>query len=188
MTRITYQMTPTDKTNDRRRQGSDIFNFFSIKDEVCIDFKADHINTAGAKDLSDNIFSFNDETLIKVQGLFGPNASGKSSILKAADVAQSTGRNTLFISRASQMDRKIAKKIYTVLPTYLQVGANTISSIPMQQTVEEINLYMKHKINPDVSFHLEAEESAGTIQIFSLLLLLLDVCKNGKTLILCEGE
>lgn len=59
-------MTPTDKTNDRRRQGSDIFNFFSIKDEVCIDFKADHINTAGAKDLSDNIFSFNDETLIKV--------------------------------------------------------------------------------------------------------------------------
>ena len=59
-------------------------NFFSIKDEVCIDFKAGNINTAGAKELSDNIFSFNDETLLKVQGLFGPNASGKSSILKAA--------------------------------------------------------------------------------------------------------
>ncbi|MBE6354508.1 ATP-binding protein [Treponema sp.] len=316
-------------------------NFFSIKDEVCIDFKAGNINTAGAKELSDNIFSFNDETLLKVQGLFGPNASGKSSILKAAascvqiileshlynegvkfnympfkfdgyfkkpsfffidfvtdgieyeysftltrneilteelyyypgkrkakiftrdeskgpaktdiysfgegqfvkpiDVAQSTGTNTLFISRASQMDREIAKKIYNyfrkeffiglpqlsgkyavelfkqnkelilqalkmadsdivdidvkiekkiyaVPPAYLQVGSNTIPSIPMQQTVEEINFYTKHKRNPDVPFHLEAEESAGTIQIFSLLILLLDVCKNGKTLILDEFD
>jgi AAA15 family ATPase/GTPase len=58
----------------------------------------------------------------------------------------------------------------------------------MQQTVEEINFYTKHKRNPDVTFHLEAEESAGTIQIFSLLLLLLDVCKNGKTLILDEFD
>lgn len=56
-------------------------NFFSIKDEVCIDFKAGTINTAGAKELSDNIFSFNDETLLKVQGLFGPNASGVNYLL-----------------------------------------------------------------------------------------------------------
>lgn len=56
-------------------------NFFSIKDEVCIDFKAGTINTAGAKELSDNIFSFNDETLLKVQGLFGPNASGINYLL-----------------------------------------------------------------------------------------------------------
>ena len=35
-----------------------------------------------------------------------------------------------------------------------------------KQTVEEINFYTKHKRNPDVPFHLEAEESAGTIQIF----------------------
>jgi AAA15 family ATPase/GTPase len=59
-------------------------NFFSIKDGVCIDFKACNINTAGAKEFKDNIFSFNDETLLKVQGLFGPNASGKSSIIKSA--------------------------------------------------------------------------------------------------------
>ena len=316
-------------------------NFFSIKDEVCIDFKAGTINTAGAKELADNVFSVNDETLLKVQGLFGPNASGKSSILKAAlfcrqlvidsfqnnegvvfnympfkfdgyfekpssfyidfitdgieyeysfsmtrnqilseelyyhptkrkvkiftrdeskgpsksdiysfgegqfvkplDVAQSTGRNTLFISRASQMDREVAKKVYnyfrtelliglpqlsgkyavelftknkelilqalkmadsditdinvkiekkvyTVPQTYLQIGRNTIPSIPMQQEVDEINFYTTHKRNPDVPFHLEAEESAGTIQIFNLLLLLLDVCKKGKTLILDEFD
>ncbi len=39
-------------------------NFFSIKDEICIDFKAGNINTAGAKELSDNIFSFNFHNII----------------------------------------------------------------------------------------------------------------------------
>lgn len=305
-------------------------NFFSIKNEVCIDFKAGNINTAGAKELSDNIFSFNDETLIKVQGLFGPNASGKSSILKAAmfcrllvldsfqnnegtifnfmpfkfdgyfekpstfyidfitdgieyeysfsitrneilteelyyhpnkrkvkiftrdenkgpsktdvysfgegqfvkplDVAQSTGKNTLFISRASQMDRELAKKIYNYFRTELLIGLpqrsgkyavelfkqnkdlilqalkmadSDIADInvrieksalystqptPNSQTIDVINFYTIHKRNPDISFHLEGEESAGTIQIFNLLLILLDVCKNGKTLILDEFD
>ena len=305
-------------------------NFFSIKDEVCIDFKAGNINTAGAKELSDNIFSFNDETLIKVQGLFGPNASGKSSILKAAmfcrllvldsfqnnegtifnfmpfkfdgyyekpstfyidfitdgieyeysfsitrnailteelyyhpnkrkvkiftrdeskgpsktdvysfgegqfvkplDVAQSTGKNTLFISRASQMDRELAKKIYNYFRTELLIGLPQLSGkyavelfkqnkdlilqalkmadsdiadinvrieksalystqpTPNSQTIDLINFYTIHRRNPDISFHLEGEESAGTIQIFNLLLILLDVCKNGKTLILDEFD
>lgn len=305
-------------------------NFFSIKDEVCIDFKAGNINTAGAKELSDNIFSFNDETFIKVQGLFGPNASGKSSILKAAmfcrllvldsfqnnegtifnfmpfkfdgyfekpstfyidfitdgieyeysfsitrnailteelyyhpnkrkvkiftrdeskgpsktdvysfgegqfvkplDVAQSTGKNTLFISRASQMDRELAKKIYNYFRTELLIGLPQLTGeyavdlfkqnkdlilqalkmadsdiadikvrieksalystqpTPNSQTIDLINFYTIHKRNPDISFHLEGEESAGTIQIFNLLLILLDVCKNGKTLILDEFD
>ena len=316
-------------------------NFFSLKDEVCIDFKAGTINTAGAKELADNVFSVNDETLLKVQGLFGPNASGKSSILKAAafcrqlvldsfqsnegvvfnympfkfdgyyknpssffidfitdgteyeysftltrnailteelyyypgkrkakiftrdesngpaksdiysfgegqfvkpiDVAQSTGTNTLFISRASQMDRKIAKIIYNYFRTELFIGLPHLSGkyavelfkqnkelilqalkmadsdivdinvkiertplfsvtpqitnngIPVQantviQVADVINFYTIHKRNPDVPFHLEREESAGTIHIFNLLLLLLDVCKNGKTLILDEFD
>lgn len=316
-------------------------NFFSIKDEVCIDFKAGSINTAKSKELTDNIFSANDETLLKVQGLFGPNASGKSSILKAAlfcrqlildshqnnegavfnfmpfkfdgymqkpssffidfitngteyeysftltrnkilseelyyypgkrkakiftrkegeglskseiysfseghfikpmDVAQSVGRNTLFISRASQMDRELAKKIYNYFRTELFIGLPQLSGkyavelfrqnkelilkalkmadsditdinvriektplfsvvphitrngIPVQsntvtQVAEVINFYTTHKRNPDVQFHLEGEESAGTIQIFNLLLLLLDVCKNGKALILDEFD
>lgn len=311
-------------------------NFFSIKDEVCIDFKAGTINTAGAKELADNVFSVNGETLLKVQGLFGPNASGKSSILKAAafcrqlvldsfqnnegvvfnympfkfdgyfekpssfyidfitdgieyeysfsitrnqiqteelyyhptkrkvkiftrnetkgsskseiysfgegqfvkplDVAQSTGKNTLFISRASQMDREVAKKVYNYFRTELLIGLPQLSgnyavelfkqnkelilqalkmadsditdiyvktepvpnysiapdlhasNVNQIKIVEIINFYTTHKRNPDVPFHLEGEESAGTIQIFNLLLLLLDVCKNGKTLILDEFD
>ena len=316
-------------------------NFFSIKDEISIDFKTGNINTATAKELTDNIFSVNDEKFLKVQGLFGPNASGKSSILKAAlfcrqlildsfqnnegtifnfmpfkfdgyfekpssffinfitdgieyeysfkltrneilseelyyypgkrkakiftrdeskgptksdiysfgeghfvkplDVAQSTGKNTLFISRASQMDRELAKKIYNYFRTDLLIGLPQLSGkyavelfnqnkelilkalkmadsditdinvkiektplfsvqpqvtrngVPVPtntvtQIVEVINFYTTHKRNPDISFHLQAEESAGTIQIFNLLLLLLDVCKNGKTLILDEFD
>lgn len=316
-------------------------NFFSIKEEVCIDFKAGNINTAGARELADNVFSVKEQTLLKVQGLFGPNASGKSSILKAAlfcrqlildsfqnnegtifnfmpfkfdgyfekpssfhinfivdeieyeysfsltrteilseelyyypgkrkakiftrnenagsaksdiysfgenhfvkplDVAQSTGKNTLFISRASQMDRELAKKIYNYFRTELLIGLPQLSGqyavelfkqnkelilkalkmadsditdivvriertplfsvqpqvtrngIPVPtntvtQMADIINFYTTHKRNPDISFHLEAEESAGTIQIFNLLLLLLDVCKNGKTLILDEFD
>ena len=316
-------------------------NFFSIKDEISIDFKTGNINTVTAKELTDNIFSVNDEKFLKVQGLFGPNASGKSSILKAAlfcrqlildsfqnnegtifnfmpfkfdgyfekpssfsinfitngieyeysfkltrneilseelyyypgkrkakiftrdeskgptksdiysfgeghfvkplDVAQSTGKNTLFISRASQMDRELAKKIYNFFRTELLIGLPQLSGkyavelfnqnkelilkalkmadsditdinvkiektplfsvqpqvtrngVPVPtntvtQIVEVINFYTTHKRNPDISFHLQAEESAGTIQIFNLLLLLLDVCKNGKTLILDEFD
>ena len=316
-------------------------NFFSIKDEISIDFKTGNINTVTAKELTDNIFTVNDEKFLKVQGLFGPNASGKSSILKAAlfcrqlildsfqnnegtifnfmpfkfdgyfekpssffinfitdgieyeysfkltrneilseelyyypgkrkakifprdeskgptksdiysfgeghfvkplDVAQSTGKNTLFISRASQMDRELAKKIYNFFRTELLIGLPQLSGkyavelfnqnkelilkalkmadsditdinvkiektplfsvhpqvtrngVPVPtntvtQIVEVINFYTTHKRNPDILFHLEAEESAGTIQIFNLLLLLLDVCKNGKTLILDEFD
>ena len=316
-------------------------NFFSIKDEVCIDFRAENINTVATRELADNIFSTNDETLIKVQGLFGPNASGKSSILKAIlfckmlvldsfqnnegaifnfvpfkfdgyyekpssffidfivdeveyeysfslnrneilteelyyrpskrrvkiftrdeskgpakadiysfgegqffkplDVAHSTGKNTLFISRASQMDRELAKTIYNYFRTQLLIGLPILSGnyavdlfnqnkdlilqalkmadsdindinvkiertpllsvqpqitkngIPIPtntvtQVAEIINFYTVHKRNSDISFNLQGEESAGTIQIFNLLLILLDVCKNGKTLILDEFD
>ena len=40
-------------------------NFFSIKEEVCIDFKAGNIKTVAAKNLADNIFTVNEETLLK---------------------------------------------------------------------------------------------------------------------------
>ena len=39
-------------------------NFFSIKDEVSIDFKAASINTAKSRELSDNIFSVNNLMLL----------------------------------------------------------------------------------------------------------------------------
>ena len=302
-------------------------NFFSLKEDVCVDFRPGVINTVGGKALSSHVFSANDEKFLKVLGIFGPNASGKSNILKAAnfcrrlvldsyqnnegvvfdfmpfkfddylekpssfsisfiadgteyeysfsiarnqivseelyyypgkrkakiftrnecagmkkseqysfsegllakpmDVAQSTGKNTLFISRASQMDRELAKKIYNFFRTELLIGLPRLSGkdsvelfsqnkdlvlkalrladsdiadirvridkmpLPIGNETcltDVVNFYTTHKRSLKVRFHLEGEESAGTIQLFNLLLTLLDVCKNGKTLLLDEFD
>lgn len=58
-------------------------NFFSIKDRIRIDFRAANINTMLARDLSYNVMEWNSVPVLKTIGLFGPNASGKSNILKA---------------------------------------------------------------------------------------------------------
>ena len=312
-----------------------ISNFYSIKDTVTVDFEAERISTEGAKSLSDNVFVADGKKYLKAIGIFGPNASGKSSIFKAVlfcnrlvldsymnnegaafnfmpfkfdgydekpsefsinfvcdgteyeysfsltrkeivseslyyypgkrrakiftrneqvgkskseifsfadgafvkpmDVAQSAGRNTLFISRASQMDRELAKKIYNFFLTEFYVGIPQIRTnyavglfeknkplilealrmadsdivdievrkekinvpavapdlqfgIPAIQTEVITRFLTTHKRNPKIKFDLYAEESAGTIQIFSLLIVLLDICKCGKTLIVDEFD
>lgn len=310
-------------------------NIYSIKDEVCIDFKAGKISSTKTRALQDNVFKMNNLTLLKTQGLFGANASGKSSIIKAAhfyrdliitsdkyndgdvfsyepfkfdgftqkpstffvdfiedgieyeysfsitrerilteelyyypngrkakiftrdetqssekkemysfadgkfarpmDIALSTGKNTLFISRASQMDRELAKKIYNYFRTHLFIGLpkltddyavtlfeenkevilralkladSDINNIEyrieptfsnlLKQLLPELNMpvvkmnrprfYTTHDKDADTTFSLVSEESTGTIQIFNLLLILLDVCKNNKTLFLDEFD
>ena len=59
--------------------------FFSIRDQVRIDFRAAYINTALARELKHNVVDWNGVPVLKSVGLFGPNASGKSNILKAID-------------------------------------------------------------------------------------------------------
>jgi AAA15 family ATPase/GTPase len=63
-------------------------NFFSIKDEVVLDFRAAKTNSDGAKALSANVIDYRGEKILKSIGLFGANASGKSNILKAIDFCQ----------------------------------------------------------------------------------------------------
>jgi len=63
-------------------------NFFSIKDEVLLDFRAAKISNEGARALSSNIIDHNGEKILKCIGLFGANASGKSNILKAINFCQ----------------------------------------------------------------------------------------------------
>lgn len=58
-------------------------NFFSIKERIRIDFRAANINTALARELGHNVMDWNGVPILKSIGLFGPNASGKSNILKA---------------------------------------------------------------------------------------------------------
>lgn len=312
-----------------------ISNFYSVKDTLTVNFEAERISTEGAKALTDNVFSENGKKYLKTIGIFGPNASGKTSIYKALlfcsrlvldshmnnegvvfnfmpfkfdgyhekpsvfcinficdeveyeysfsltrkeivseslyyypgkrkakiftrneqvgkskaeifsftdgffvkpmDVAQSTGRNTLFISRASQMDRELAKKIYNFFLTEFYVGIPQVRTdyavglfeknkslilealrmadsdivdieirkeripvpqfttdlqfgIPVVQNESITRFLTTHRHNSEIKFDLYAEESAGTRQIFSLLLVLLDICKRGKTLIVDEFD
>ena len=58
-------------------------NFFSIKDRIRIDFRAANINTTLARELHYNVMEWKGVPILKSIGLFGPNASGKSNILKA---------------------------------------------------------------------------------------------------------
>lgn len=57
-------------------------NFFSIRNSVRIDFRAANINTTLARELRHNVVDWNSVPVLKSVGLFGPNASGKSNILK----------------------------------------------------------------------------------------------------------
>lgn len=58
-------------------------NFFSIKDEVVLDFRAANINSANAKALKSNVFEQGKTTMLKTLIIYGANASGKSNIIKA---------------------------------------------------------------------------------------------------------
>lgn len=58
-------------------------NFFSIKDEVVVDFRAANINSANARALGHNLFEVNGTQLLNTLVVYGANASGKSNIIKA---------------------------------------------------------------------------------------------------------
>lgn len=312
-------------------------NFFSIKDEVLIDFRAGKINSDTSRELSSNVIDWNGQKILKTIGLFGPNASGKSNILKAInfcchmvlkshlhnegvvfnfspfkfdgytekasnfamdfvcdnveyeysftlkrtkilseslyhypngrkakvftrdeslgntksqkysfadsvisrpmDVAENTSVQSLFISRGSQMDRDICKKIYRYFLEHFILGLVQLSSLsaeklftqnkdliilalqtcdsdisdinlvkekfkvsPLQmpgmilqhgvipQEAEVIRFETTHKHSPSVRFNMDLEESAGTTKLFSLLLLLLDVVRSGKSFMVDEFD
>jgi len=58
-------------------------NFFSIKDEIVLDFRAANIKSANARALGNNLFDFNKTQVLKTLTIYGANASGKSNIIKA---------------------------------------------------------------------------------------------------------
>ncbi len=60
-----------------------ISNFFSIKDEIVLDFRAANIKSANSKALKNNVCEENKTEILKTIVLYGANASGKSNIIKA---------------------------------------------------------------------------------------------------------
>jgi len=60
-----------------------ISNFFSIKDEVVLDFRAASLKSHNVKALKDNVFEFNKSSILKSITIYGANASGKSNVIRA---------------------------------------------------------------------------------------------------------
>lgn len=58
-------------------------NFFSIKEEIVLDLTAGNSQSKKAQELNQNVFQFKDTNVLKTVALYGANASGKSSIIKA---------------------------------------------------------------------------------------------------------
>ncbi len=58
-------------------------NFFSIKEEIVLDLRAGKSQSMKVRDLNNNVFTWQNEKILKTVALYGANASGKSNIIKA---------------------------------------------------------------------------------------------------------
>lgn len=132
----------------------------------------------------------------------------KQAIKRPMDVAANTSRKTLFISRASQMDRDIAKRVFRffsedVVLDYKESAMpidsfmktrkeqileilNTADSDIVDIKIQGNTLKTFHRGNPDIAFDFDTEESEGTKTLFQMMLSMIDIIRNGRTLLIDE--
>lgn len=133
----------------------------------------------------------------------------KLVLKRPMDVAANTSRKTLFISRASQMDRELAKQIFRFfcdevvldyhLPESQSVGQMLIQQkeqmLEVLRTADSdiVDIRMQgnaiktyHRNNEAVPFDFEMEESKGTKTLFYMMLRMMDIIRSGKLLIVDE--
>lgn len=132
-------------------------------------------------------------------------------IRRPMDVASNTSRKTLFLSRASQMDRDKAKEIYrwfneqlvfsyrgnTPLATERFLGENKDAVLRVLKAADsdivefaykDGNLTTFHRRNPSLPFDFNTEESEGTRILLRIMLTVMDVVRNNKVMFLDEVE
>jgi hypothetical protein len=139
----------------------------------------------------------------------------KGAIRRPADVAANTSRKTLFISRASQMDREIAKTVFSYFSGHFvlnYIGYNASSvSILLKENKElflktlriadsdivdldsraldsQLKITTYHRSNPEIPFDFYTEESDGTQILFNMMLTILDIIRGNKLLLIDEIE
>jgi len=130
----------------------------------------------------------------------------RQSIKRPMDVAANTSRKTLFVSRASQMDRDIAKKVFrfftedivldykkSAMPVedFLKTKKedileilNTADSDIVDIKIQGYSLKTFHKSNPDIAFDFDTEESEGTKTLFQMMLGIINVIRNDRILLM----
>ena len=135
----------------------------------------------------------------------------KSVIPRPMDVALNTSRKTLYLSRASQMDRELMKRLFRYFSEEIVIDGGQFSMhdtrwvdeviskrenlLNVLQTadsdivdirVENGRLMTVHRVNEHVLFDLEREESEGTKILLRMALRLNDVLSNGKLMLIDE--
>ncbi len=134
-----------------------------------------------------------------------------SVIRRPMDVASNTSRKTLFLSRASQMDRDKAKEIYRWFNEQLVFSCRGKTSVAIDRflgdnkdevlrvlkaadsdivefTFKDGELTTFHRRNPSLPFDFNTEESEGTKILFKIMLTVMDVVRNNKVMFLDEVE
>ena len=133
----------------------------------------------------------------------------KLVLKRPMDVAANTSRKTLFISRASQMDRELAKQVFRFFCDEVVLDYHLPQTVSMEQMLREqkpqlldvlktadsdiIDIRLQgnsiktyHRNNPDVAFDFETEESGGTKTLFRMMLSMIDIIHKGKMLFIDE--
>jgi AAA15 family ATPase/GTPase len=140
--------------------------------------------------------------------------NGRGCIRRPMDVASNTSKKTLFVSRASQMDREVAKEVFNFFseqfaPNYidfdttliesslnehkelllkaLKIADSDIVDIRVQQ-YSPLKITTYHRNNPEVPFDFFTEESDGTQRLFRMMLTLLHIIRENKVLLIDEIE
>lgn len=134
-----------------------------------------------------------------------------SVLRRPLDVASNTSRKTLFLSRASQMDREKAKEVYrwfneqlvfsyrgnstTVTESFLSDNREAVlrvlkaaDSDIVEFSFRDGELTTYHRRDPALPFDFNSEESEGTKILFRIMLTVLDVVSNNKVMFLDEVE
>lgn len=167
--------------------------------------------------------------------------SFSADIKRPKDVAENTSSKSLYLSRASQMDRDFAKEIFNYFNSKFMLGYTGLNSLGVELLFnkyktkllkalqiadsdivdiktkrikisikgingsistgknselneakvenviqEQLQIFTYHKFDKTKAFDLFSEESSGTNKLFFIMLSILDIIENGKTLLVDE--
>ncbi len=184
-----------------------------LVDFVCDDIEYEYsFSLTQTEILSESLYYYPNKRRAKVFARQGERYTyGEGIIARAKDVEINTSNKNLFLSRASSMNRDIAKKIFNYFCNSFILGLVPIDSQNAEQyfnkykpvilealsvcdsdicdIVFQNNKFLTyHKSSPKIAFDMMSEESAGTQRLFGIMLLLLDVVKRRKSLMLDEFD
>ena len=133
----------------------------------------------------------------------------KAVIKRPFDVADNTSKKTLYISRASQMDREIAQKIFLffcndIVLDYQVANIDSLDNLFKERKEQMLEVLRTadsdiidfkiqnnaittfHRTNPSVAFDFETEESEGTKTLFRMMVRMIGIIHEGKMLLIDE--